>query len=349
VRPAYVAFPVLIAVALLIVGVQTVLNAFRYTFNADVVGELASSVTPLALGAALLVGAVAIARGARSGRFVGLAIAALFVLAGVALIVVEAGYLAEGGLGGALAPGIMVVAAVWSMVSGLYGLAIWRARSKFAPSWGRADRWVAAALAVIVVGAVGASFGLEAVRAQAAEQGTQQQVDADALVAAVQLEVRVLDATLAPPPADGTSPAVERLRIELTFRSPQAFGLNTPPVLCLVDEATRLDPAFKPRTFCWGGAGDPLALQQGFADLTMAQGSTTIGLDLDRSTSICAFAAGPWSAEVTIDPARGDSADGEDDDGGVVAPRQPIERYASFVVQGAPAGAFVTPPCTGLE
>jgi len=340
----YVAFPALVGVGLLILGAQTVLDALRYTFTTDITSALTSSVVPLSVGAALLLVALAVARGTRLGRLLGTGTAVLFVVAGIALIVAEARYLGEGGFGGALAGPIIAIAIGWVLVSVAFGVGLWRRASAFAPAWARADRWIAAALVALIVVGSGATYGLGAVQGQAQVDADKGQAGAEALVAALDVEVRVLDAVLAARPSDGSPPVVERLSLELTIRSPQAFGLHTVPSLCLIDDATRVDPAFKPGTLCWGGAGGPITLERSFSDLTMAQGSTTVGLELDGAASICAFVAGPWSAELTIDPVRP-----EDADGGVVAPRQPIHAYAPFVVDGAGPGAFAVPPCTGLD
>ena len=100
--------PALVGALLLLVAVQTTATGLGEN-GESAVQAFRSGLVPAAVGVALLLSSLAIARRSRAGYLLGISVAALMVLGGIAVIAVEIEYLGRGGMGAAFAGGFIVV------------------------------------------------------------------------------------------------------------------------------------------------------------------------------------------------------------------------------------------------
>lgn len=306
-RIVRVGLPALVGLIVLYATVTTLASDLRFSAE-NVPGVLRSAVLPIAIAVTFLIAALALARRSRAGFFLGLAAAAAMTLGGAGLIVIEIGYLNQGGESAAFAGGFIVAAAIWMALWAGYGLALWRARPAFAPTWRRGDRRMAIVLAALVLLAAGSYVGLGSAESAAAETGAANREQAEQLVLGTSLAVDASNITLETSGA-GSTPAVASMTIELSVTSLATYELAAVPTLCLTDLATALDPAYKPETYCWGLGGRAITLDAGFERMIVDQGTVTFQLDVMRGDSLCAFGPGAWNAELRIAP-RVATADG---------------------------------------
>jgi len=263
---------------------------------------LRSALIPIAIGIALLLAAVAIAKASRAGLVLGQAVAVLMALAGIAFVVIELPYLAQGGMSAAFAGPFMAAAVIWSAGWAVYGWRISKARSGFAPAWQPPDRRLGILLAVLVLAAGGGWLGLGSAEQQAAVDFDAAYEAAERYINGTGLAVAVVDVELDEATSSDPAPVVERLVLDLTLGAARAYPLIDAPRLCLVDRATAEDPIYKQSIICWGTDGSALVLDADFADLGVQEGDRTIRITLDRGLSPCAFRAGTWSAALTLAP-----------------------------------------------
>ena len=296
-----VVLPAAVGLVLLVIGVRSATVELE-SGGASVVSTVQRALLPVAIGAGLILVSLAVSRRSRAGYVLGIATAILGIAAGIAAIVVEIPYLQEGGMGGALGGGVVVIAVLWIGLWAAYGVSMWRARSSFAATWARGDRTFAIVLSGLVVFTVAAYISLGAVATEATDTADAAVAQANALVAGTSLTVQVIDLSVDTSAVAGSTPAVERLVLELHVQSPEAYPLYAAPALCLVDLATAQDPGYRPDAFCWGGPGRAVALEGAFPDLGIRSGTQTIRVDLTRGSSVCAFGPGPWNAALRILP-----------------------------------------------
>ncbi len=291
---------------------------------------------PIAFAAGVLLIAVAISSRARAGYVLGLGLAGLMVLGGLAVIALEVPYLAEGGLGAALGAGVVILASVWILAWAIDGISIRGARATFAADWQPIDRHFGIVLGSLAIFATTAYLFLGLALSDAAAAVETGHADAQALVAGTTVEARVLTASYTQP-ADGGAARLERLTLELSFTSSQDYALARVPTVCLADAVTSRDPAFKPDAYCWGSPGPALELADGFADLSMPTAARVIHLELQRGDSLCAFGPGEWDALLQLAPRVGEAP-------GAVPP-EAYARTATFMVP--PPVTSVPPPPSG--
>lgn len=302
---------------------------------------LRSATLPIAMGLGLLLAAFAIARRSRLGLLLGRTVAVLMALAGIAFFAAEIQYLSQGGMSAAFAGPFMVLAAIWTALWLVYGWRIVKARHAFSPAWQPTDQRLGFVLAALILLTGGAWFGLGDAETQASVDFDAAYARAEALIGATSIELEVLDATVTPASGGEPAPVVERLVLELTVRSPEAYPLIELPSLCLVERATAEDPGYKQGVICWGTQGAPLTLERGFPDLALVAGATTVHLELERGSSPCDFRSGTWTAAVTIAPRT--LTEVTDD----VSPwPQSFTLDVPFDVRG-PAGAAASPGALG--
>jgi hypothetical protein len=296
-----VVLPAFVGLVLLVIGVQSAASVLQVD-GGTAVAAVRRALLPCAIGAALILVSLAVSKRSRAGYLLGLATAVVGVAAGVTAIIVEIPYLAEGGLGAALGGGVVVVAALWIALWAGYGIATWRARASFATTWARGDRTMAIVVSGLAAFTVAAYVSLGAAETEATQTVDAARARAEALVAGTSVSVQVVDVTINSEGAAGTTATVERLTIELAVESAQAYALTAVPTLCLTDLATALDPAYKPDSYCWGGAGPALPLDGLVPDLGIPAGTRTLRVELTRGDSLCAFGPGSWNAELRISP-----------------------------------------------
>ena len=294
-----VGLPLLTGLALLLIAMLSV-GASLQSPSLAVVEAVRGAVLAGAAAVVLLLTAIAIARRTRAGQVLGVLVAFLAILGGVALVVVELPYLADGGLGAALGGGVMVLAGIWIVVWLIYGLVMLRGRASFAADWQPMDRRFGIVVGSIAAIATAAFLAAGFVLEDGTNAAANDQAARVALVVATSIDAHVIGATYRSS-ADG-SMQVQTLTLELSFTGGSEYRLARAPTLCLTDVATSLDPGYKPRTFCWGTGGAPLVLSDAFSDLTMPSTSRRIRLDLARGDSPCAFGAGSWEGQVQIAP-----------------------------------------------
>lgn len=304
-----VGMPALVGALLLFIAVQTTRSGLGDD-GGSAVQAYRAGLLPAAIGVALLLSSLAIARRSRAGYLLGLAVAVLMVVAGLALIAIELPYLGDSDLSGAFATGFIVVAVVWGLLWAAYGVAFRRARASFASTVDPGDRRLAVVLAALAVFATVSYTTLGVVAANDASVAAVDEARAQELVNGTSVEVDVVDvATDAASSTVPGSPAVARLTLDLRIRSATPYLLATAPTLCLVETATYRDPAYKPDGYCWGSPSPSDALRRAFSDVTVP-GLRTVRLELERGSSPCAFAAGGWTAELRLAPQLNDPGGG---------------------------------------
>lgn len=300
-----VAPPALIGALLLFIAVQSTATNLR-DYGESTIQAFRTGLLPAAIGAALLLAALAIARRSRVGYLLGFAVAALMVLAGLALIALELPFLGQSGISGAVAIPVMVVAVVWCLLWVGYGRSFHRSRASFASATDAGDRRLAIVLAALAVFSTGAYLALSAIDSSAAASQAIDQAQAAALVADTSLTVDVVDVRVGTVRTGaGASQPVEHLTLEVTLWSVTRYRLVAAPRLCLTDLATYQDPAFKPDVYCWGEPDPDSALLAAFADVTVAPDRRRVRLELDRGASPCPFEAGGWNAALSLAPQLG--------------------------------------------
>ena len=330
-----VAAPALVGAFLIFMAVQAIQNGLG-DYGQSAIQAIRGGMLPAAIGVGLLLAALAIARRSRAGYVLGIAVAALMILAGLALIVIEIPYLRDRGLSASFAVGAIVMAVAWGLLWAGYGLSFRRARAGFASTAGPGDRRMSIVLAALAVFSSGAYLGLGAIDSSAAASQSIDQAQAAALVAGTTIEAHVVDVSAGPASGSaGTSQPVEHLTVDIVIYSETSYRLTAAPRLCLTDLATYRDPAYKPDVYCWGMPNPSGAVQVAFADLTFSPDRRRIRLELDRGASLCAFGAGVWNAELRLAPQVGATT------GGGVG-RAP-EIYTIWTLFGVES-ATVTPP-----
>jgi hypothetical protein len=256
----------------------------------------------VAVAIGLLLAALAISRRSRLGYFLGVGIAVVMGLGGLALIVSEVPYLAGGGLGGALGAALVVLASAWILAWAVHGISMRRARASFAPAWQPIDRRLGIVLGSLAVFTAAAYVSLGLVVSDRAAAAEMSLTEATALVDATSIEAHVIEVSYGPAPDDATASVVEKLTLQLTFIGAPDYRLARVPSVCLTEAAMAHNPAFKPGVYCWGGGGSAIALSDSFRDMAMPASPRTVQLSLERGASLCAFGAGEWTAEVRIAP-----------------------------------------------
>jgi len=305
------------------------------------VGVVHAWLPPLAFAVGLLLISLAISRGTRLGYGLGLGLAVVMVLGGLAVVALEVPYLAQGGLGAALGAGVVILASAWILAWAIHGISMHRARATFAAGWQADDRRFGIVLGSLAAFAAAAYVSLGFVTSDQAAAAETGRTDAAALVAGTTIEGRVINVSYGPAPDGASASVVEKLTLELTFAGAPGYLLAKVPTVCLTDAATARDPAFKPDVYCWGGGGSAFALSDAFRDLTMPAASRTVRLELERGASLCAFGAGAWDAQVQIAPQVADALPGADP--------EVSTRTAAFVLASSeappPSGTPVVSTC----
>lgn len=318
--------PALIGAILVFIAVQ----ATRTGLGDDgqsAIQAVRGGLLPAAVGVALLLAAVAIARRSRAGYLLGIVVAVSMVLSGAWLIMLEIPFLAAGGISGSFGVIGVVVAVTWAFLWAGYGLAVRRARGRFAPAWQADDRRFGIVLGALAIFTTGAYVGLMAVDSTAGTNRAIDEARAQELVNGTAFEVRVADVTVEPGSATTGGPrAVATLTLDITIQAAEAYELVVAPGLCLTDLATYADPAFKPDVFCWGTPSPAGILGTAFSDLSIPSSERTVQLVLERGSSPCAFAPGAWSAQLLLAPRLTNS--------GAIGPAPAIyARTATFEVE----------------
>jgi hypothetical protein len=305
-RMIRIGLPALIGAVLIFIAVQSTRTALG-DYGESALTAVRGGLLPAAIGAGLLLAALAIARRTRLGYLLGYVVAAGMIAAGLALIAIELPYLASGGLTGTIAAALVVVALVWGLVWAGYAASFRRARATFAHTLEAGDRRFGIVLAGLGIATAATYLSLGVIVDQTGAGIAAGQQEASARVADTSVDISVVDVAFDPAPSDGSQAPVARLTLELDVHAAQAYTLLEPPRLCLTDAATFADPAFKPDTYCWGTQGESIALTDAFGDLTMPAAARTVRLELQRGDSLCAFTAGAWNADLRIEPLVGDS------------------------------------------
>jgi drug/metabolite transporter superfamily protein YnfA len=337
-RVIRIGLPTLIGALLIFIAVQTTRTGLG-DYGESAIQAFHAGLIPAAVGVALLLAALAIARRSRAGYLLGLAVATLMAAAGGLLIVLEIPFMQAGGEGAAFGGGFIVVAVIWSILWAGYGLSVWRARSTFATGWQPNDRRFGIVLAALVLFTTGAEVALGVVDSSSAANRAVDEARAQQLVNGTSIAVRVVEVALEPGSATtGGSQAVARLTLDVTVQAVEPYQLEVAPGLCLTDLATYEDPAFKPDVYCWGTPSPADVVRGAFADLSVPADARTVRLVLERGTSQCAFPPGAWSAELELAPRLSDT-------GGGIGPAPAIyTRAASFQVDGESAA-----PASGAD
>jgi hypothetical protein len=146
----------------------------------------------VAVAIGLLLAALAISRRSRLGYFLGVGIAVVMGLGGLALIVSEVPYLAGGGLGGALGAALVVLASAWILAWAVHGISMRRARASFAPAWQPIDRRLGIVLGSLAVFTAAAYVSLGLVVSDRAAAAEMSLTEATALVDATSIEAHVI-------------------------------------------------------------------------------------------------------------------------------------------------------------
>lgn len=306
--PVRVVFPAFVGLLLVHVTINATASGLR-NYSENVPGVVRGALVPITIGVALLLAALAISRRSRAGYLLGLTTAALMMLGGVALIVLEIPYMWRGGSGASYGAIFLVGGASWIALWAVYGRAIRRARPSFAPTWQAGDRRFAIVLAGLVAFTTAAHIGLGAVESAAAEAGAANRDQAEKLVQGTSLVVDSSEVTAESAGFSGASTAVQHMHLEISLQSLATYELAQVPTLCLTDLATARDPTYKPDTYCWGLAGRALTLDAAYPRLIVDHGTVTFELDVDRADSLCRFGPGRWNAELRLAP-RLATADG---------------------------------------
>src|SRR6185369_14966530 len=142
--------PALIGTLILAFAVMPVLSGLQGGGRQDLVDRVLNACFPIAIGIVLLLVALALYRQLRLGLYAGMVVAALFVVAGLGILVLESSFLNSREFGGIFALPVVGVAAAWSTIWILYGWRLGKARSTFASAWQLGDWLLAAGLAVLV-------------------------------------------------------------------------------------------------------------------------------------------------------------------------------------------------------
>lgn len=330
-----VAAPALVGALLLFIAVQTIATGLG-DYGESAIQAFRGGLIPAAIGVGLLLAALAIARRSRAGYLLGITVAALMILAGLALIVIEIPYLRDGGLSAAFAGAFIVAAVIWLLLWAGYGLSVRRSRASFATALEPGDRRMGMVLAGLVVFAAGAYLTLGAIDSNAAANQAIDQAQAAALVAGTTIEAHVVDVSVSAGSADSrASQPVEHLTVEIAIYSDTSYRLAAAPRLCLTDLATYRDPGYKPDVYCWGTPDPSETVGAAVGDLTVSPDRRRIRLELDRGASLCPFEAGGWNAELSLTPQLGATPGG-----GVGAAPELYKISITFEV----SGATVSPP-----
>lgn len=299
--PFRVVLPVLVGVLLLYIGINSMAHDLQY-YPGTAVAVVRSSLLPIALGAGLLLTALAISRRSRAGYLLALATAGFMVLGGLALIAIEVGYITRGDAVAQWAPIVLVIAGTWIAIWAAHARSVRRARETFATTWRPIDRRLGIGLGALIAVTTAAHVGLGVVEAAAAEAGVANRAQAEQLVQRTSIVIEASDVTLDSSQPAGSKPAVQSMHLEVSVRSLATYALTSEPTVCLTDLATALDPTFKPDVYCWGGAGRALAVNAGFHGRMVEDGTVTFQLDVDRAEGLCAFGPGRWMAQLRLAP-----------------------------------------------
>ena len=332
--------PALVGALLIFFAVQATSTGLG-DYGESAIQAFRAGLLPAAFGVALLLAALAIARRSRAGYVLGIGVAALMVLGGLALIVIEIPYIGQGGLSAAFAGGFIVVAVAWGLLWAGYGVSLRRSRASFATTLEPSDRRIGIVLAALAIFSTGAYLALGAIDSSAAASRAIDQAQAAQLVADTSLQVRLIDVRVSPASGAGTAQPVEHLTLEITISSVTSYRLAAAPRLCLTDVATYEDPAFKPDVYCWGTPDPSDALAATFADMTMSPDRLRVRLDLDRGASLCPFTAGGWNAELRLVPQLGATP------GGGVGPAPEV--YATWTRFSVESATAIPPAGTGTS
>jgi hypothetical protein len=340
-RAIHVVLPALVGLILLVIA-ATSIGAAVDSYGESLLTAAQSGLAPASVGVALLLVSVAVSGRSRGGYVLGLGTAMLMILGGLAMIVVQIPYVADGGMGGAFGRGFIIAAGIWVAMWSAYLITLYRARPTFAQGWARRDRPLAAVFAALVVFPSVAYVALGAAGAEADAGVAAGRAEAERLVGQTSFGIRVVDLGVDPSATGGDPEPVEQMTIEVSVESHAAYSLASAPTLCLTDVATANDAAYKPDTYCWGGGGRAIRLDGRFADLTVPAERLTFRLDLTAAGSLCRFREGPWVAQLAVAPLIDE----------VTEPRAAIETFTKSATfdAGAPPPAGPTSGgggCTG--
>jgi hypothetical protein len=315
--------PAFLGAMLAVLGAQELLRGLAFADAQSRLEEVRASLLPVAIGVALLLTGMAIARRTRIGYLLGVAASLGFIviasLFGLSLVP----NLADSGFN--LAPAFLVFAGIAVLLAAAYGTVLRRGRASFAGAWGPSDRRFGIVVAALLIASTIASTALGAAAGQVQVQAGIDSETAQALVDGTTFDVRVAHATL-----DATD-HVERLTLEVTLQSPKSYGLAAPPALCLTDLVTATEVG-KLGVLCWAADEPGYALP--LADLTVPTDRVSFEVDLARGQSVCAYLAGPWSAVLVLQPA--------------IDEQERLFKQVTFTVEGGAATADAGPspePC----
>jgi len=299
-----VAAPALIGALFLLMAVQATATGIGQ-YGESFVHAFRGGLLPAALGIALLLSALAIARRSRAGYLLGFVVASVMVLAGLVVFALEIPFIGKGGISGAVAIPLMTLSVVWCLLWVAYGWSFRRSRATFAATSTSIDRRVGIVLAALALFSAGAYVSLGAIESDAVANQSIDQARAAALVADTSFKVDVVDVRVGTPSGTGTGQPVEHLTLDVSISSATSYLLSTGPLLCLTDVATYQDPAFKPDVYCWGTPDPDTALLTAFGGGPITADGTRVRLELDRGGALCPFEAGAWNAELRLAPQLG--------------------------------------------
>src|SRR6476661_5154157 len=203
-RAFRVGLPALTGLVIIFVAMQAIRVELQNSGTA-LLDTVHSWLPPVAFAVGLLLVALAISRRSRAGYAVGLGLAVVMVLGGVALIAIEIPYLAAGGLGAALGAGVVILASVWILAWAIHGISMRRAQATFAAGWQANDRRFGIVLGSLAGFAAVAYLSLGFVLSDRAAAVETSFSEAASLVAFTTTDVRVIEASFGPA-TDGTAP-----------------------------------------------------------------------------------------------------------------------------------------------
>jgi hypothetical protein len=316
--------PVFFGALLTVLGSQELLRGLAYTDAPSRLEEVRGSLLPVAIGVALMLTGMAIARRTRIGYLVGMAAALGFIVLAALFGFSLVPHLGDAGFN--LAPGFLLFTIIAVVLAVAYGLVLRRGHATFAGTWGSSDRRFGILIAALLIASTLASTVLGAVASDVQVQAGVASEQAQSLVDGTTFDVRVVHATV------GAANEVEGLTLDVRLRSTTGYVLATAPALCLTDLITATEVG-KLGVLCWGADEPGFALP--LVDLTVPPDGVTFEIDLDRGESICAYLAGPWSATLVLQPA--------------ISGQERLFRQAAFTVEGGvgpTVGAEQSPtPC----
>lgn len=319
--------PALIGAILVFLGSQQLLGGLTYADAPSRLAEVRASLLPIAIGLALLLVGMAIARRTRIGYVLGMAAALIFILVASVFGLSLVPHLDDGGFN--LAPGFLVFTGIAVLLTAVYGALLWKGRATFSGTFGSSDRRFGIVIAAVLIASTVASTALGAAADQVQEQAGANSEQAQAFVDGTTFEVRVVHATV------NDANQVEHLTLEVRVQSAESYALDVAPALCLTDLVTATEVG-KLGVLCWGADEPGFALP--LAGLTVPSSGTSFNVELDRGQSICPYLAGPWSAALVLQPAISDG--------------ERLFKQATFTVEGSAAftpGASASPEPCGIS